>query len=269
MDTAILLGLASVILAGSVFSSLGYVLTISQTLVFAVELVHSLVAAALFGALIEAATGVVPMQLVIFLYSMSISSLVAELVRKNVPRDSVVAFTASLSAVVTIASLWGLIYVTPLGVSRALGALWGSILLVTPSDLTYLAIVVIAVVTVIVFFDLEFKYISFDPDLATASGLNVRAYYYLIYATTSISLSATVKIYGSVLASVLVVLPSITAQYVFKRVELPIYLVSGLTISTIGYLVSLMLNTQTSLCVGVISLAVVTLGVTLRWLYGR
>ncbi|MDW8010238.1 MAG: metal ABC transporter permease [Sulfolobales archaeon] len=264
-----LMSVASVVLAGSIFSSLGYAMTISQTLVFAIELLHSLVAAALLGALAEAATGVVPMQLVIFLYSMFVSSLVAELVRRGVPRDSVVAFTASLSAVIAVASLWGLIYVTPLGVSRALGTLWGSALLVTLPDLAYLAVVAITVVTVVELFDLEFKYISFDPELAAASGLNVRAYYYLIYATASLSLSAAVKVYGSILASVLVVLPGMAAQYVFKKIDLRVFLLVGVLVSTLGYAVSLALGAQTSLCVGVVGLAVLALGTTSRWVYDR
>ncbi|MCX8209284.1 MAG: metal ABC transporter permease [Sulfolobales archaeon] len=269
VDVVMLMSVASVVLAGSIFSSLGYAMTISQTLVFAIELLHSLVAAALLGALAEAATGVVPMQLVIFLYSMFVSSLVAELVRRGVPRDSVVAFTASLSAVIAVASLWGLIYVTPLGVSRALGTLWGSALLVTLPDLAYLAVVAITVVTVVELFDLEFKYISFDPELAAASGLNVRAYYYLIYATASLSLSAAVKVYGSILASVLVVLPGMAAQYVFKKIDLRVFLLVGVLVSTLGYAVSLALGAQTSLCVGVVGLAVVALGTTSRWVYDR
>lgn len=61
-------------------------------------------------------------------------------------------------------------------------------------------------------FDLELKYISFDPIWPSSPdfGLNARAYYYLIYATAS--LSATVKIYGAILVSVPVVLPSVVSQ---------------------------------------------------------
>lgn len=269
VDTITLTGLAAVVFGGLAFSSMGYMLTISQTLMFAIEIVHSLMAGALLGALIESATKVIPMQLVMFLYSMAVSSLAAEMIQRKVPRDSVIALVASLSAVITITSLWGLVYTTPLGVSRALGVLWGSVLLVTPVDLAYLTLATLAVVLVIALFDLELKYISFDPDLALVSGLNVRAYYYLVYATTSLSLSATVKIYGAILVSVLVVLPSVVSQYILKRLSLPAFAALGLLISVPGYIASLLFNVQTSLCIGVISLSVLTLGTALRWFHGR
>lgn len=269
LDTIALAGLVAVSFAGLVFSSMGYILTVSQTLMFAVEMIHSLIAGALIGALIESITGVIPTQVVIFLYSMAVSALVAELVKRKVPRDSVIAFITYLSSVATIASLWSLVYTAPLGVSKALGALWGSVLLVTPSDLAYLALATLVVLLVIELFDLELKYISFDPDLAFVSGLNVRAYYYLVYATASLSLSATIKIYGAVISGVLVVLPSVIAQYLLKRVDLPVFLSLGLSISISGYVVSLLLNAQTSLCIGLISLGILTLGTAFRWFHGR
>lgn len=269
VDTITLGALTAIALAGIAFSTVGYMLTVSQTLMYAIELVHSLMAGALMGALLESITGIIPMQLVIFVYSMAISVLVAELVRHKISRDTVVALVASVSAVVTLGSLWGLAYIAPLGISRALGALWGSALLVTPADLTYLITTTLTVIMVVSLFDLELKYISFDPDLAYVSGLNVRAYYYLIYATTSLALSAAIKVYGTVITSALIVLPSVVSQYLVRRVSLNIFLLLGLSMSVSGYLVSLLVNAQTSLCIGIISLAATLLGTALRWFHGK
>ncbi|MEM1918323.1 MAG: hypothetical protein QW504_06540, partial [Sulfolobales archaeon] len=104
LDTIALGGLIAVILGGLTFSSIGYVLTISQTLILAHELLHSLLAASLLGALIESITGFIPMQLTIFLYSMSMSVLVAELVKLKIPRDVVVAIVPSVSAIIAVGS---------------------------------------------------------------------------------------------------------------------------------------------------------------------
>lgn len=268
-DPVVLRGLFAVVLAGLAFSSMSYTLTVSQTLMFAIEVAHSLMAGALLGALVEELTGLVPMQVTIFLYSMGVSVVVAELVRRKVSRDTVLALVASLSAVVSVASLWGLVYTTPLGVSRALGALWGAVLLVTAADLVYMLAVAVVVILVAELFDLELKYISFDPDLAFVSGLNVRAYYYLVYAVASLALSVMVKVYGSVLVSVLTVVPSIASQYLLGRASLPVFLLLGLSVAVSGYAASLVLNVQTSLCIGLISLGVLASGAAMRWIYGR
>lgn len=268
-EPVVLRGLIAILLAGPVFSSMSYMLTVSQTLMFAIEIAHSLMAGALLGALLEEVVRIVPMEATVFLYSMTVSALVAELVRKKVPRDTVLALVASFSAVVTVASLWGLVYTTPLGVSKALGALWGTVLLVKPVDLVYMAAVALVVVLVVTLFDLELKYISFDPELAAVSGLNVRAYYYLVYAVASLALSVTVKVYGIVLVSVLTVAPSITSQYLLRRINLPVFLLLGLAVSVPGYAISLAFNVQTSLCIGLISLSVIAFGAAMRWLYGR
>ncbi|MEM1527824.1 MAG: metal ABC transporter permease [Sulfolobales archaeon] len=269
LDTIALGGLIAVILGGLTFSSIGYVLTISQTLILAHELLHSLLAASLLGALIESITGFIPMQLTIFLYSMAMSVLVAELVKLKIPRDVVVAIVPSVSAIIAVGSLWGLVRISPLGVSKALGVLWGSVLLITPTDLVYLAAVAVTVMSIIYLFDLELKYISFDPDLAYVSGLNVRAYYYLVYASTSLSLSATIKVFGTVIATALIVLPSVFSLRVARRVNLKIFLALGLLISVPGYLMSILLNIQTSFSIGIISLTVTLIGGALRWSLGR
>ncbi|MEM2006429.1 MAG: metal ABC transporter permease [Sulfolobales archaeon] len=269
LDAITLGGLVAVALGGLAFSSIGYALTISQMLVLAHELLHSLLAASLLGTLIESVTGFIPMQLTIFLYSMAMSALVAELVKLKIPRDIVVAVVPSVSAIIAIGSLWGLVHASPLGVSRALSILWGSILLITPTDLVYLAIAAVVVVSIVYLFDLELKYISYDPDLAYVSGLNVRAYYYLIYASTSLSLSATIKVFGTVIATTLIVLPSVFSLRVARRVNLKVFLVLGLLISIPGYLMSLLLNLQTSFSIGIISLTVTLLGGILRWSLDR
>lgn len=269
VDPLVVMGLAAVFVASSALSSMSYMLTISQTLMFAIEVTHSLMAGALLGALLEEVAKLAPMQVTIFLYTMAVSALVAELARRKVPRDTALALVASLSAVTSIASLWGLVYTTPLGVSRALGVLWGTVFLATPADLTYMAAVALVLLLTASLFDLELKYISFDPDLASVSGLNVRAYYYLVYAASSLALSAAVKVYGAVVVSVLTVAPSVASQYLLRRVSLAAFLLLGLSLSVAGYAMSVALNVQTSLCIGLISLGVVSSGAAMRWLYER
>lgn len=268
-DPVVLRGLVAVLLAGLTFSSVGYMLTITQSLMFAVELVHSLLAGALLGALAESLLSFVPMQVVTFLYVTFISVLMAELLERRVSRDFAIAIVASISAVITLASLTYLVYVTPMGVPRALGAIWGVVLLVSPTDLGYLALAATVTILVATVFSLELKFISFDPDLALVSGLNVKAYYYLAYASVSLSLSAAVKVFGAVTTTVLLVTPSVLAANVLKRIELPLLAALSIVLMLLGYATSLVIKIQTSLCLSVVSFMAVALAVCWRWLRDR
>lgn len=268
-DPLVLRGLAAALLAGLTFSSVGYMLTITQSLMFAVELIHSLLAGALLGALVESLLWFIPMQAVVFLYVTLISILVAELSERKVPKDSIVALVASISAVTTLTSLTYLVYVTPLGVSKALGAIWGVVLLASPIDLGYLALTATLTTFIATVFSLELKFISFDPDLALVSGLNVKAYYYLMYVAVSLSLSAAVKVFGAVAPTVLLVAPSILAANVLRRTELPFLTVSSIALMLFSYVTSLVTRIQISLCLGVVSFMTVALAVCWRWLRER
>jgi zinc transport system permease protein len=263
------LGFAAAALGGVAFGSLSYVLSLMQSTVFAIELLHSLLAGALLGVLAESLTKVVPLQLVVFLYSLASSVLVAELSRRRVPQDVAVSLLSSLSAVLSVASAWYLAYVTPVGYSRAMAVVWGIALLVHPNDLAYLTLVALLVVASILTFNLELKYVSFDPDLAYVSGLNTRAYYYLVYTLVALTLSATVKIYGVVVAGVLIATPSVISVYLLRSYRAETAIAFSTIISLVGYSVSYLTGAQVSMCIGVISLALLTTGTLIRWLNGR
>jgi len=269
VEAVVALGLAAAALGGIVFGSLSYVLALTQSTVFAIELLHSLLAGALLGVLIESFTKVIPLQVVVFLYSLAASALVAELSRRRVPQDVAVPLLSSLSAVLSVAAAWYLAYTTPVGYSRAMAVVWGIALLVRPDDLTYLALVALLTITLTSVFNLELKYISFDPDLAYVSGLNTKAYYYLVYALVALSLSATVKVYGVVVASILIAVPSIISVYLLRSYSMRTTIASSVVVSLAGYSISYLTGAQVSLCVGVISLALLAIGALVRWLNGR
>ncbi len=269
VDVVVALGFAAAALGGIAFGSLSYVLALTQSTVFAIELLHSLLAGALLGVLVESLTRVIPMQVVVFLYSLAASALMAELSRRKVPQDVTVPLLFSLSAVLSVASAWYLAYTTPVGYSRAMAVVWGITLLVHPSDLIYLALVALLTVTLTSSFNLELKYVSFDPDLAYVSGLNIRAYYYLVYTLVALSLSATVKVYGVVVASILIAVPSIISVYLLRSYRMGATIASSVVVSSAGYSISYLLGTQVSLCVGVISLAFLATGTLIRWLNER
>ncbi len=150
-----------------------------------------------------------------------------------------------------------------------MAVVWGITLLVHPNDLAYLALVALLTVTLTSAFNLELKYISFDPDLAYVSGLNTRAYYYLVYTLVALSLSATVKVYGVVVASILIAVPSIISIYLLRSYSMEAAIASSVVVSSAGYSISYLLGTQVSLCVGVISLVFLATGILIRWLNGR
>ncbi len=92
------------------------------------------------------------------------------------------------------------------------GYLFGSILSVTQADLRMILLLSAAILTIFFLFFKEFHFISFDLDMAEASGIPARrlslVFLYLVALTVVISLKAV----GSILVLALLVIPAATAR---------------------------------------------------------
>ena len=94
--------------------------------------------------------------------------------------------------------------------------MFGSILLVTDTDL-YISIGVSA--AVIVMFILLYNKImatTFDEDFVRATGTNVKAYNMLVALLTAIMVVVGMRIMGTLLISSLIIFPALTSMRVFK-----------------------------------------------------
>ena len=89
--------------------------------------------------------------------------------------------------------------------------LFGSIVTVTPSDVTIISILAIIVGVAIFLFYKELVYISFDEESARANGIRVRSINSLLIIIAALSVSLAIPIVGVLLISALIVIPPVTA----------------------------------------------------------
>jgi zinc transport system permease protein len=97
--------------------------------------------------------------------------------------------------------------------------LFGSILAISPADLT--TVVVVAALTTLVFGAVwsRLAYATFDPELAQISGVPVAALDYLLLALTALVIVIAVKTVGIALVSAFVVIPAATARMIGRRLS--------------------------------------------------
>jgi zinc transport system permease protein len=105
--------------------------------------------------------------------------------------------------------------------------LFGSLLNVSPRDIWVLAGVAAAVIVLLIVFQKELLFYSFDARLAELSGLNVRAlhYFFLLFLVLTVVVSS--RVVGIILVSASLILPGVTALRVCSRL-LPALIVSAI-----------------------------------------
>jgi zinc transport system permease protein len=94
------------------------------------------------------------------------------------------------------------------------GLLFGSLLAVSPEALGVILAVTALVVAVLALVGPRLAYATFDPELATLSGVPVAALEYLLLALTALVVVVGVKTVGVVLVSAFIVIPAATASLV-------------------------------------------------------
>jgi zinc transport system permease protein len=92
------------------------------------------------------------------------------------------------------------------------GLLFGSLLAVSPEALQLILAVALLVILVLAWIGPRLAYATFDPELATLSGVPVAALEYALLALTAIVVVVGVKTVGVVLVSAFVVVPAATAN---------------------------------------------------------
>ncbi len=92
------------------------------------------------------------------------------------------------------------------------GLLFGSLLAVSPEALRLILAVALLVVLVLAWIGPRLAYATFDPELATLSGVPVARLEYLLLALTALVVVVGVKTVGVVLVSAFVVVPAATAN---------------------------------------------------------
>jgi len=92
------------------------------------------------------------------------------------------------------------------------GYLFGSIISVTTSDLWTILILSLVILTVVLFLFKEFHFISFDQEMAEASGVPARPLFFILLSLISLTIVISLKAVGAILVFALLIIPPAAAQ---------------------------------------------------------
>ncbi len=95
--------------------------------------------------------------------------------------------------------------------------LFGSILTITKSDIIFLSIIFLLVVSIITIFFKTFIIMIFDPDYGKILGLKINLFYYILLYLITLIIISILKITGTVLIAGLLVLPGTTSYIISKN----------------------------------------------------
>ena len=118
--------------------------------------------------------------------------------------------------------------------------LFGNILTIGTSDLILLAILSLVVVVLFVLFDDTIMSVAFDPVFARTQNMPVKLIEYLMMTLIAMTIVATLRLVGIVLAISLLTIPQMTANIFVSRFRpmawlsvffAAIYCIAGLTVS--------------------------------------
>jgi zinc/manganese transport system permease protein len=172
----------------------------------------------------------------------------------------VLTFTRSRDQRVPQEALIGIVYVVAaaaaiLALSKSAGgneelqrSLVGELLVVRPSDVLKTFGLFLAVGAVHAIFRKKFLTISADPEVAAASGLNVRWWDFVFYMLFGLVVTSFVHIGGVLLVFTYLVVPAVCATYLVNRIGAKFAI--GWIIATLCSIVSLFITAKVDLPIG-------------------
>lgn len=118
--------------------------------------------------------------------------------------------------------------------------LFGSIIAVSSSDITYMLILDVFIISVISLFYKQILAVSYDSEFAKLRGLNIKFFYTLILILTALSVVAAIKAVGLILVIALLTIPTFIAEVFAKRLSTMMIISSFLAIlfTILGLVVS-------------------------------
>jgi manganese/iron transport system permease protein/iron/zinc/copper transport system permease protein len=140
--------------------------------------------------------------------------LLSGLMIGRVSRRRIIGADAAIGVVTTASFALGLALQARYGqAARSIDAvLFGNVLGVFPSDIAAVAGVAIASVVVVVVLYRRLLFSTFDPEVASVSGVNVPAMEAMLMLLLSATILVTVRVIGVLLISALLVLPAATSR---------------------------------------------------------
>lgn len=139
--------------------------------------------------------------------------------------------------------------------------LFGSILAVSNEDITYMSILLIAIIIIVTLFYREILAVSYDSEYASLRGINVKFFYTLILILSALTVVIAIKVVGLILVIALLTIPIYIAEKVSTSLGTMMF-VSGV-LSSVFTLVGLWFSYQFDLTSGASIILVSAFGLTL------
>ena len=133
--------------------------------------------------------------------------------------------------------------------------LFGSILLVSNTEVILAIILSIVVTFTVLFLYNSFFALTYDEEFASVSGLKTKTLNYTLSILTSLTIVLGIKVVGTMLISSLIIFPTVTALYVAKSFKKTIIfsLIISVSCVILGILLSIIINTPTGATIVVLN----------------
>lgn len=248
----ILYGLIGIIISGMTFPVAGVIIIRNRLIPMRYMLMHGVI----LGGIVSIAlnlpllVAVIPLNIALVLLMMTINK------RGLALSDS---STAMMVCTMGFASFCGHVFDVP--AKDTLELLWGSPFALTSTDLKILGVLGVLIVLYVTLFFRPISMVFFDSDIASSSGVNVKVHNTVMILFTALIISVAMKLIGALLIDALVVLPVVGISKncnSLKRLFIASS-VTGLALSVIGYLISLLFNFPVSGVLAVLATVVFAL----------
>src|SRR5213594_5198131 len=127
------------------------------------------------------------------------------------------------------------------------GYLFGSILSVTADELKLTAGLATVVVGLLALFAKEFFFLAFDQEMAEASGVPARRFFFLLLTLVALTIVVSLKTVGAILVFALLLIPAATAYQLTSSLRrmMDYSVVIGVLVSVAGVLLSFQFDLPT------------------------
>jgi ABC-type Mn2+/Zn2+ transport system permease subunit len=124
--------------------------------------------------------------------------------------------------------------------SEVLNLMFGNVLAIDTNEVFLLALLGLSVGIIHRVFFKEFVFVSFDPDMATALGVNARLWNVVLFLTIGVTISLAIRAAGALVVFDFLVLPAATALYLGRsiRVAFAVAVIVGVASSVAGISIS-------------------------------
>lgn len=245
----ILYGLIGMLISGVSFPVVGVIVVQNGLIPMRYMLMHGVI----LGGIAAVATGL-PMLATTIPLNIALVLVMLKLNRNG--RTLSTASTAMMVCTMGLASLFSHIFDVP--AKDTLEVLWGSPFALTTTDLILLGILGTAAIAYVATFFRPISMVLFDKDVASSMGVPVKLHSTAMVLMTALIVSVAMKVLGALLIDALLVLPVVGASKNAKSLKgLFVWsAITGMGMSIIGYLASLLWNLPVSGILAVLATAV-------------